>query len=168
MHIPHFLIVTLYFLVILGIMVLVHEFGHFAVAKFFGVRVEAFSIGMGRRLFGYVYKGTDYKVCMLPLGGYVKMAGETEMEMIQTSPTETNVASPPSVVDYLTPGSDKFPVGVQSLDSGNFNTKPRWQRMLVAFAGPVANFILAILIFTGVAHFHHDTVEYLQDRSTLR
>ncbi len=149
MHIPHFLIVTLYFLVILGIMVLVHEFGHFAVAKFFGVRVEAFSIGMGRRLFGYVYKGTDYKVCMLPLGGYVKMAGETEMEMIQTSPTET------------------MTVAEAHGDSGNFNTKPRWQRMLVAFAGPVANFILAIFIFTGVAHFHHDTVEYLQDRGEL-
>lgn len=149
MHIPHVLIVTLYFLVILGIMVLVHEFGHFAVAKFFGVRVEAFSIGMGRRLFGYVYKGTDYKVCMLPLGGYVKMAGETEMEMIQTSPTET------------------MTVAEAHGDSGNFNTKPRWQRMLVAFAGPVANFILAIFIFTGVAHFHHDTVEYLQDRGEL-
>ena len=167
MHIPHFLIVTLYFLVILGIMVLVHEFGHFAVAKFFGVRVEAFSIGMGRRLFGYVYKGTDYKVCMLPLGGYVKMAGETEMEMIQTSPTETNVASPPSVLDYLPSANEKTQAAAQPLDSGNFNSKPRWQRMLVAFAGPVANFILAIFIFTGVAHFHHDTVEYLQDRGEL-
>ena len=167
MHIPHFLIVTIYFLVILGIMVLVHEFGHFAVAKLCGVRVEAFSIGMGKRLFGYVHNGTDYKVCMLPLGGYVKMAGETEMEMIQTSPTETNVAAPPSVVDYITPGSKQFPVGVQGLDSGNFNTKPRWQRMIIALAGPIANFILAIVIFTAVAHFHHETVEYLQDRSEV-
>ena len=167
MHIPHFLIVTVYFLVILGIMVLVHEFGHFAVAKLCGVRVEAFSIGMGKRLFGWVHNGTDYKVCILPIGGYVKMSGETEMEMIQTSPTETNVAKAHSVVDYLTPGSDQFPIGVQSLDSGNFNTKPRWQRMLVAFAGPVANFILAIAIFTLVAHFHHETLEYLQDRGEL-
>ncbi len=149
MHIPHFLIVTVYFLVILGIMVLVHEFGHFAVAKLCGVRVEAFSIGMGKRLFGYVHNGTDYKVCMLPLGGYVKMAGETEMEMIQTSPTETQT------------------VAEAGGDSGNFNTKPRWQRMLIAFAGPIANFILAILIFTGVAHFHHETIEYLQDRGEL-
>ena len=149
MHIPHFLIVTVYFLVILGIMVLVHEFGHFAVAKLFGVRVEAFSIGMGRRLFGYVHNGTDYKVCLLPLGGYVKMSGETEMEMIQTSPTETQT------------------VAEAGGDSGNFNTKPRWQRMLVALAGPVANFLLAIVIFTAVAHFHHETIEYLQDRGEL-
>jgi len=145
----HFLIVTVYFLVILGIMVLVHEFGHFAVAKMCGVRVEAFSIGMGKRLFGWVHNGTDYKVCILPIGGYVKMTGETEMEMIQTSPTETET------------------VAQAHGDSGNFNTKPRWQRMLVAFAGPVANFILAIVIFTAVAHFHHETVEWLQNKSEV-
>ena len=149
MHIPHFLIVTVYFLVILGIMVLVHEFGHFAVAKLCGVRVEAFSIGMGKRLFGWVHNGTDYKVCMLPLGGYVKMTGETEMEMIQTSPTETET------------------VAQAGGDRGNFNTKPRWQRMLIAIAGPIANFILAIVIFTLVAHFHHETLAYLQDRIDL-
>ncbi len=149
MHIPHFLIVTVYFLVILGIMVLVHEFGHFAVAKLCGVRVEAFSIGMGKRLFGWVHNGTDYKVCVLPLGGYVKMTGETEMEMIQTSPTETET------------------LAQAHGDRGNFNTKPRWQRMLIAIAGPIANFILAIVIFTLVAHFHHETVEYLQDRGEL-
>jgi regulator of sigma E protease len=149
LHIPHFLIVTVYFLVILGIMVVVHEFGHFAVAKLCGVRVEAFSIGMGKRLFGYVHNGTDYKVCALPIGGYVKMTGETEMEMIQTSPTETET------------------LAQAHGDSGNFNTKPRWQRVLVALAGPVANFILAIVIFTAVAHFHHETVEYLQDRSEV-
>ncbi|MGI4757994.1 MAG: site-2 protease family protein, partial [Janthinobacterium lividum] len=163
MHIPHFLIVTVYFLVILGIMVLVHEFGHFAVAKMCGVRVEAFSIGMGKRLFGWVHNGTDYKVCMLPIGGYVKMSGETEMEMIQTSPTETNVAHPHTVTDW----TDDAGAGARTSDPGNFNTKPRWQRMLVAFAGPIANFILAIFLFTGVAHFHHDTIEYLQDRSEL-
>ena len=149
MHIPHFIIVTIYFLVILGIMVLVHEFGHFAVAKLCGVRVEAFSIGMGKRLFGWVHNGTDYKICMLPLGGYVKMTGETEMEMIQTSPTETET------------------VAQAGGDTGNFNTKPRWQRMLIALAGPVMNFILAIVIFTLIAHFHHETVEYLQNRSEV-
>ena len=104
---------------------------------------------MGKRLFGWVHNGTDYKVCMLPLGGYVKMTGETEMEMIQTSPTETET------------------LAQAHGDRGNFNTKPRWQRMLIAFAGPVANFILAIVIFTMVAHFHHETVEYLQDRGEL-
>lgn len=148
MHIGEIIITAIYFFVILGVMVLIHEFGHFAVAKFFGVRVEAFAIGMGKRLFGVVYKGTDYKVCALPIGGYVKMTGETEMEMIQTSPTETQTVA-------------------QTHDTGNFNTKPRWQRMLIALAGPIANFILAIFLFTFVAHFHHETLEYLQDRGEL-
>lgn len=159
LHIGEMIITAIYFLVILGVMVLVHEFGHFAAAKLFGVRVEAFSIGMGKRLFGYVYNGTDYKVCALPIGGYVKMTGETEMEMIQTSPTETDVDTPPSVL-----GAGNH---IQTHDAGNFNTKPRWQRMIIAFAGPIANFILAIFLFTAVAHFHHDTIEYLQDRGEL-
>ncbi len=65
------------FIVLIGVMVVVHEFGHFAVAKLCGVRVEAFSIGFGPRLFGIKRGDTDYKVCLLPLGGYVKMTGET-------------------------------------------------------------------------------------------
>ena len=61
-------------------MVVVHEFGHFAVAKLCGVRVEAFSVGFGPRLFGIKYGDTDYKVCLLPLGGFVKMTGENPGE----------------------------------------------------------------------------------------
>ena len=61
--------------VVLGIMVLVHEFGHFAAAKLCGVRVEAFAIGFGKRLFGFIHNGTDYRLNLIPLGGYVKMAG---------------------------------------------------------------------------------------------
>ena len=71
-----FLVSTVAFIILIGIMVVVHEFGHFAVAKFFGVRVEAFSFGFGPRLFGVKYGDTDYKVCLLPLGGFVKMTGE--------------------------------------------------------------------------------------------
>ncbi len=71
-----FLVSTAAFVVLVGVMVIVHEFGHFAVAKLFGVRVEAFSFGFGPRLFGFKYGETDYKVCLLPLGGYVKMTGE--------------------------------------------------------------------------------------------
>ena len=63
-------------LIVLGVLVLVHEFGHFAVAKFFGVRVETFSIGFGTRLFGFRRGDTDYRISLVPLGGYVKMAGE--------------------------------------------------------------------------------------------
>ncbi|WP_232296382.1 RIP metalloprotease RseP [Terriglobus sp. TAA 43] len=158
MHIGEMLITIVYFLVILGVMVLVHEFGHFAAAKLFGVRVEAFSIGMGKRLFGYVHNGTDYKVCALPIGGYVKMTGETEMEMIQTSPSESlDPNSPDGALHSARSGED----------TGNFNAKPRWQRMVIALAGPIANFILAIFVFTLVAHFHHETIEFLQDRGEL-
>ena len=70
------LISTVSMLVMLGVLVLVHEFGHFAVAKLCGVRVETFSIGFGKRLFGFRRGDTDYRVSLLPLGGYVKMAGE--------------------------------------------------------------------------------------------
>ena len=96
-------------------MVVVHEFGHFAVAKLCGVRVEAFSVGFGPRLFGVKYGDTDYKVCLLPLGGYVKMTGE--------NPGEEQPAD----------------------DPGAFSSHPRWQRMLIGVAGPVANFILAFV-----------------------
>ena len=64
------------FLIVLGIMVLVHEFGHYAAAKLLGIRVEVFSIGFGTRLFGFTSGDTDYRVCALPLGGYVKMSGD--------------------------------------------------------------------------------------------
>src|ERR1700742_1998069 len=72
-----FLTSTVSMLVVLGIMVLVHEFGHFAVAKLCGVRVEVFSVGFGKRLFGFRHGDTDYRLSLLPLGGYVRMAGES-------------------------------------------------------------------------------------------
>jgi regulator of sigma E protease len=116
--------------IVLGIMVLVHEFGHFAAAKLCGVRVEVFSIGMGRRLFGLRRGDTDYRFSLLPIGGYVKMAGDT-------------------------PG--EAPSG----DPGEFNAHPRWQRVTIALAGPVANFILAFLLMTGVSMLHNEVQEYV-------
>lgn len=74
--------------VILGIMILVHEFGHFAVAKLLGVRVEQFAIGFGKRLFGFRKGETDYRINLLPLGGYVKMAGENPMDSHTGDPGE--------------------------------------------------------------------------------
>ena len=111
-----FLVSAVAFVVLVGIMVVVHEFGHFAVAKLFRVRVEAFSVGFGPRLFGIKYGETDYRVCLLPLGGYVKMTGEN-------------------------PGEEQ-PVD----DPGAFSSHPRWQRMLIGLAGPVANFVLAFVL----------------------
>ena len=71
-----FLISLIAVVVILGFMILIHEFGHYAVAKWLGVRVEVFSIGFGKRLLGFRKGDTDYRIAAIPLGGYVKMSGE--------------------------------------------------------------------------------------------
>ena len=84
-----FLVSTAAFVILVGVMVIVHEFGHFAVAKLCRVRVEAFSFGFGPRLFGFKYGETDYKVCLLPLGGYVKMTGETP-DQVSGAASETD------------------------------------------------------------------------------
>jgi len=121
-----FLISVAAFIVLIAVMVVVHEFGHFAVAKFFKVRVEAFSLGFGPRLFGYVYGETDYKVCLLPFGGYVKMSGENFSELS----------------DAATGTATQAPID----DPGALTAHPRWQQMLIGVAGPVANFILAFAL----------------------
>src|SRR5215471_4309636 len=83
-----FLIAVVSMAVVLGIMILVHEFGHYAAAKLFGVRVDVFSIGFGTRLVGFRRGETDYRISVLPLGGYVKMAGENFMEQRTGDPRE--------------------------------------------------------------------------------
>src|SRR3990172_11313612 len=74
--------------VVLGVMILIHELGHFAAAKYFGIRVHVFSFGFGPRLFGFRYGETDYRVCLLPLGGSVKMAGENPGDEVSGGPDE--------------------------------------------------------------------------------
>src|SRR6266571_8169293 len=76
----HFLITVVSMGVVLGFMILIHEFGHYAAAKLFKVRVEVFSIGFGKRLFGFRRGETDYRIAAIPLGGYVKMSGENPMD----------------------------------------------------------------------------------------
>src|SRR5271154_813515 len=83
-----FIVYPLAFIVVLGIMILVHEFGHYAVAKALGVRVEVFSIGFGKRLFGVRRGDTDYRLSAIPLGGYVKMSGENPMDERTGDPGE--------------------------------------------------------------------------------
>ena len=129
-------------LIVLGIMVLVHEFGHFAVAKLFKVKVEVFSIGFGKRLFGFRRGDTDYRLSLLPLGGYVKMQGELGGD--GTVPLS---------------GSDPA-AGQRVIDPGDLNSKPRWQRVLIALAGPVANFILALVLMTGLYMMHNEVDAY--------
>src|SRR5256884_9413717 len=78
----------LYVIPVLGFMILIHEFGHYAVAKWLGVRVEVFSIGFGKRLFGFRKGDTDYRIAAIPLGGYVKMSGENPMDERTGDPAE--------------------------------------------------------------------------------
>jgi regulator of sigma E protease len=128
-------------LIVLGIMVLVHEFGHFAVAKFFKVKVEVFSIGFGKRLFGFRRGETDYRLSLLPLGGYVKMQGELGGDGTVPVTSGLNTSDAPR-------------------DSGDLNAKPRWQRILIALAGPVSNFILALVLMTGLYMMHNEVDTY--------
>jgi len=130
-------------LIVLGIMVLVHEFGHFAVAKLCGVRVEVFSIGFGKRLFGFTHGDTDYRLSLLPLGGYVKMAGELGGDGMMLDAT----------------GNPDSP-GVMTQDPGDLNSKPRWQRILIAAAGPFSNFMLALFLMTGFYMMHNEVELY--------
>jgi regulator of sigma E protease len=104
---------------VLGFMILIHEWGHFIAARLLGVRVDVFAIGFGPRLFGFKHGDTDYRLCALPFGGYVKMAGDTPGEERSGAPDE-------------------------------FLSKTRWQRVLIAVAGPAMNIILAVVIMLGL------------------
>jgi regulator of sigma E protease len=110
------------FIFILGAAVVLHEFGHFVVAKLFKIRVETFSVGFGPRLFGRKWGHTDYRVSAIPLGGYVKLGGDESNAPIEGE-------SAPDIPDHE-----------------RFDLRPRWQRVLVALAGPVMNVITAISI----------------------
>lgn len=110
------------FIFILGAAVVLHEFGHFIVAKLFKIRVETFSVGFGPRLFGKKWGQTDYRVSAIPLGGYVKLGGDESNAPIEGE-------SAPDIPDHE-----------------RFDLRPRWQRILVALAGPVMNVITALSI----------------------
>ena len=123
----------LYLLITIGVLVFVHEFGHFAAAKLFGMRVERFSIGFPPRAFGKKIGETDYCVSYIPIGGYVKISG-----MIDES------------FDSSFAGRDPEP--------WEFRAKPLWQRMIVISAGVIMNILLAYVIFSGITFFQGKTV----------
>jgi len=108
-------------ILVLGVIILVHEWGHFIVARYFGVRVDVFSIGFGPRLFGVKRGATDWRVSALPLGGYVRMAGQdiTDVDSGEQKPT----GAPDELL-----------------------SKKRWQRALISFAGPAINLIFPVLL----------------------
>jgi regulator of sigma E protease len=122
---------TFWFLVILTVLVFVHEFGHYLIARWNGVRVEVFSIGFGAELFGWRDRaGTRWKFSMIPLGGYVKMLGDSD-------PTSG------------LPISDLGNLSVAE-QAGAFHTKRLGQRAAVVTAGPAANFLFAIVVLAAL------------------
>lgn len=111
-----------YFLIMIGVLVFVHELGHFLAAKLFDVKVLRFSIGFGPKFVGYTKGETEYVICALPLGGYVQMLGDMD---------ETD--------------------HVDVLDRGRaLHEKPIWQRSIVVLAGPLFNVILPVLLYFGL------------------
>jgi regulator of sigma E protease len=124
---------------VLGVMILVHEWGHFIAARIFGVRVDVFSIGFGPRLFGWKRGATDYRVSALPLGGYVRMAGQ--------DPSEIDSANSTSIPVKAKDEKTQSPALVRGAPD-ELMSKPRWQRALISFAGPFVNLIFPVLLLT--------------------
>lgn len=121
------------FLLVLGVVVFIHEYGHYIVGRWCGIRAEVFSIGFGPELTHWIDKrGMRWRVGLLPLGGYVKFAGDM------------NAASA---------GADKSALSAMSEEErkGAFHTAAVWRRALTVSAGPMANFILSIILFSGLA-----------------
>jgi regulator of sigma E protease len=118
------------FIPVLGLLVFVHELGHFLAAKWAGIRVERFSLGFPPRMIGKKIGDTDYCISWIPLGGYVKMAGMIDESM------DTEIEGKPD----------------------EFMSKPVWKRAIVIFAGPVMNILLAIVFFAAL-FYHHGVLE---------
>src|SRR6266850_2651295 len=123
-------------LLVLGVIIVLHELGHFLVAKYFKIKVETFSVGFGPRLWGFRRGDTDYRLSAFPLGGYVKMAGETPGDTITGEAYE-------------------------------FLSKPKWQRFLVAAAGPAMNVILAVGLVMGLYLYGTDVPEFLVGQAVI-
>ena len=134
---PGLILTIVAFLLVLGPLVFVHELGHYLVGRWFGVKAEEFSIGFGREVGGFTDKrGTRWKFGWLPLGGYVRFAGDM------------NPASQPSAEWLQLPAAER---------ARTFQAKPVGQRALIVLAGPVVNLLLAVLILAGFAWVYGDS-----------
>ncbi|MFW6132023.1 MAG: RIP metalloprotease RseP, partial [Candidatus Aminicenantaceae bacterium] len=125
------------FVIVFGILVFIHEFGHFIMAKVNKVRVEVFSWGYGKRLFGIKKGDTDYRISLIPLGGYVKLAGEDAFE------------------------------GKKDLKPDDFMAKKRWQRFLILVMGSLMNIFLALFILTIINMAGVDTPKYQEQKPVI-
>ncbi|WP_295421707.1 RIP metalloprotease RseP [Sulfurovum sp.] len=110
-------------LLVLSVLIFFHELGHFTAARFFGVQVDVFSIGFGKRLWTKKIGKTEWSLSAIPLGGYVKMKGQDD-----TDPTKV------------------------SYDPDSYNTKKPWQRIIILLAGPFANFLMAFLLYLAISY----------------
>lgn len=130
-HIAGLMHTLLSFLAVISIIVFIHEFGHYFFARLCGVKVEVFSIGFGKEVFGWKSKsGTHWKFCALPFGGYVKMFGD-----------ETAASTPDfAKIDSMSEHDRKI----------SFHYQPLWRKALIVFGGPFFNFVLTIAIFTAL------------------
>ena len=118
------------FVIVFGVLVFFHEFGHFFMAKLVGIRVEVFSFGYGKRLFGIKKGDTDYRISLVPIGGFVKFTGEDVFEK------------------------------KREIEPGDFMAAKRWQRFLVMVMGSVMNIILAVILMTFVNIVPHTVPEF--------
>jgi len=110
-------------LLVLSVLIFFHELGHFTAARFFGVQVDVFSIGFGKKLYSKMIGKTQWSISAIPLGGYVKMKGQDD-----TDPTNI------------------------SYDDDSYNTKKPWQRIIILLAGPFANFLMAFLLYLAISY----------------
>ncbi len=135
---PGILLTLFAFLITIGVLVFIHEMGHYLVGRWCGVKANTFAIGFGKELVGWNDKrGTRWKICALPLGGYVQFAGDMD---------------PAS-----TPGDDWLELPPEERNK-TFQSKSLWQRAAIVFAGPAINFLFAILILAGFALAYGESV----------
>lgn len=110
-------------ILVLSVLIFFHELGHFTAARFFGVQVDVFSIGFGKKLYSKMIGKTEWSISAVPLGGYVKMKGQDD--------------SDPTKISY---------------DEDSYNAKKPWQRIVILLAGPFANFLLAFILYFAIAN----------------
>ncbi len=130
------LVALVSFLVIVTPVVIIHELGHFLMARLFGVKVDRFSIGFGKTLFSKTDRsGIEWRIAALPFGGYVRFAGDANVAGVPDQNDLNELKR--QIVEAEGPGAERR----------YYHFKPVWQRALIAVAGPLANAVLAIAIF---------------------